>query len=162
MFWFCRTFPSFDRLDKPPVFLAHFPGLNKGPRAFLVEEMAGRGVDLIVGAHRDPVFGPVVMLGLGGVEAEALADVALRAAPVAPVEVAGMVEELAGRELLRGFRGLPTVDPGERERVVTVLGTLVAEHDEVSAVEVNPLRATSEGLLMLDAVVLMEEVPDGP
>jgi acyl-CoA synthetase (NDP forming) len=132
-----------------------------GARAFLVEEMAGGGVDLLVGAHRDPVFGPVVLLGLGGVTAEALDDVALRSAPVAAVEVAGMVDELAGRELLRGFRGLPVVDPDELARVLSVLGALVTEHDAVAAVEVNPLRATADGLLMLDAVVLMEEGPDG-
>lgn len=132
-----------------------------GARAFLVEEMAGSGVDLLVGAHRDPVFGPVVLLGLGGVTAEALDDVALRSAPVAAVEVAGMVDELAGHRLLHGFRGLPPVDVGELAWVLSVLGALVAEHDAVAAVEVNPLRATADGLMMLDAVVLMEEGPDG-
>jgi acetyltransferase len=70
----------------------------------LVEAMAPAGIDLVVGARRDPVFGPVLLVGLGGTVAEALADVAVRITPVRPHQAAGMVGELAGRALLNGRR----------------------------------------------------------
>ena len=79
--------------------------------------MAPAGVDLVLGARRDPVFGPILLLGLGGTTAEALADVAIRLAPLTPDEAAAMPDELAGRALLDGWRGGPVLDPAELGRV---------------------------------------------
>jgi acetyltransferase len=119
----------------------------------LVEAMAPPGVDLVVGAHRDPVFGPVVLVGLGGTVAEALADVAVRVAPVPPGAVAGMVGELAGRALLDGWRGGPVLDRAALGRFVAALGDLLLAHPHLQDVEVNPLRVTAGGLVALDAVI---------
>jgi acetyltransferase len=131
-----------------------------GVARFLVESMAPPGVDLIVGASRDPVFGPIVLVGLGGVVAEALADVAVAPAPLGVGEAAALVDELAGRALLDGFRGGPVADRTALGAVAAALGDLMVAHPEIADVEINPLRVTADGLLALDAVLTLgEEAP---
>jgi acyl-CoA synthetase (NDP forming) len=133
-----------------------------GARRFLLESMAGPGIDLLVGASRDPVFGPVVLLGLGGVVAEALADVAVAPATIGPAEAGAMADQLAGRALLDGFRGGPVTDRSALGAVLVALGGLLLSRPELEAVEVNPLRVTADGLVALDAVLtLREEAHDG-
>jgi len=126
-----------------------------GARCFLLELMAPPGVDLIVGASRDPVFGPVVLVGLGGVVAEALADVAVAPAPLSPAEAGTLVDELSGRALLDGFRGGPVVDRTALGAVLSSLGDLLIGHPEIKDAEINPLRVTADGLLALDAVLTL-------
>lgn len=123
-----------------------------GACRFLLESMAPSGADLVVGARRDPVFGPVVLVGLGGTTAEALADVALRLAPLAPAEAAEMPAELAGHALLDGWRGGPVLDRDALGGIVAALGDLLADHPELDEIEINPLRLTDQGLVALDAV----------
>jgi acetyltransferase len=125
-----------------------------GTGRYLVESMAPPGVDLVVGVRRDPVLGPVAVVGLGGTAAEALADVAIRLAPLALGEAAGMPDELAGRPLLEGWRGGPSLDRTELARVVTALADALVLSPDVAEIEVNPLRLTAEGLIALDAVVV--------
>jgi acetyltransferase len=128
-----------------------------GATRYLVEAMAPPGVDLVVGARRDPVFGPVVLVGLGGTTAEALADVSIRLAPLPEREAADMADELAGRALLDGWRGGPVLDRGELGRAVAALGALIAAHPQLTEAEINPLRLTSGGLVALDAVIIAPE-----
>ena len=133
-----------------------------GADRVLVEAMAPDGVDLVVGARRDPVFGPVLVVGLGGTVAEALADVAVRVAPVHPGQAAGMAGELAGRTLLDGWRGGPVLDRVAFGRLVAGLGDLLLAHPHLQDVELNPLRVTTSGLIALDAVIIAApEDPDG-
>lgn len=133
-----------------------------GARRVLVEAMAPDGVDLVVGARRDPVFGPVLLVGLGGTVAEALADVAVRVAPVPAGTAAGMADELAGRALLDGWRGGPALDRAALGRIVAALGELLLTHPHLQDVEVNPLRVTADGLIALDAVITaVPEESDG-
>jgi acetate---CoA ligase (ADP-forming) len=129
-----------------------------GAERYLVEAMAPGGVDLIAGARRDPVFGPIVLLGLGGTAAEAVADVAVHLAPLSPAEAAAMPADLAGRDLLTGWRGGPVLDPDELGRVLTALGDLLTANPAIDEIEVNPLRLTADGLVALDAVVITKEV----
>jgi len=124
-----------------------------GHRRLLVESMAPPGVDLLAGASRDPVFGPVVLLGLGGVVAEALADVAVALAPLPAAQAAGLADQLAGRALLDGFRGGPVADRAALGTVLARLGRLLAANPGVEAIEINPLRVTHDGLVALDAVI---------
>lgn len=124
-----------------------------GASEFLVERMAPSGLDLVVGARVDPVFGPVVLLGLGGTAAEVLGDVAIRSAPISPSSAALMVDDLAARDLLFGYRGGPTVDVDELGRLIASMGEIVAA-GVVLEIEVNPLRCTMEGSVALDAVVI--------
>jgi len=128
-----------------------------GASRFLVESMAPSGVDLIVGASRDPVFGPIVLIGLGGVVAEALADVAVAPAPLGAEEAGALADELTGRALLDGFRGGPVADRAALGAVLAALGDLLVEHPTIADVEINPLRVTGDGLLALDAVLTLGE-----
>ena len=128
-----------------------------GAERYLVESMAGPGVDLLVGASRDPVFGPTVLLGLGGTVAEALADVAVAPAPLSAARAAELADELRGRALLDGFRGSPVVDRAVLGSVVAALGDLLAAAPDLDAVEINPLRFTVDGPLALDAVITPRE-----
>ena len=128
-----------------------------GAAQFLLESMAPAGIDLIVGASRDPVFGPVVLVGLGGVVAEALADVAIAPAPLSIGEAGALADELSGRALLDGFRGGPVADRAALGAVLAALGDLLVHHREIEDVEINPLRVTADGLLALDAVLAMDK-----
>ena len=131
-----------------------------GARRFLVEAMAPDGIDLVAGARRDPVFGPIVLAGLGGTMAEAIADVAVRLAPLSVAEAAAMPAELAARALLDGWRGGPVLDAEAFGQVLARLGDLVAANPRLDEVEVNPLRLTADGLVALDAVIITREVAD--
>ena len=119
---------------------------DAGTRRYLVEETAPPGLDLIVGARRDPVFGPVVLLGLGGDLAEELEMVAVRPAPLSETAAAGMLDELLGD----GNR----VDRAGLAAAITSLGALLAAVPELTEIEINPLRAIADGrLVALDVVV---------
>lgn len=124
-----------------------------GAQRYLVESMAPSGVELVVGARRDPLFGPVVLVGLGGTAAEALADVSIRVAPVNAAEAAAMPGELAGSALLDGWRGSPALDRDELARIVAALGAALVAAPDLEEIDINPLRVTGSGLLALDAVV---------
>jgi acyl-CoA synthetase (NDP forming) len=126
-----------------------------GATRFMLETMAGPGIDLIAGASRDPVFGPIVLLGLGGITAEALADVAVAPAPISARAAAELADQLAGRALLDGFRGGPAADRTRLGTVLSALGNLLADHPAIADVEINPLRVTGGGLIALDAVLTM-------
>jgi acyl-CoA synthetase (NDP forming) len=123
-------------------------------RRYLIEEMAAPGPDLLLGATRDPVYGPLVLLGAGGTEAEAVADATTRLAPLAPIEAAGMLDELAGAFRYRGFRGSAPVDEAALANAIVALGQLLIERPDIGEIEVNPLRVTADGLLALDALVI--------
>ncbi|WP_149824091.1 acetate--CoA ligase family protein [Streptomyces tailanensis] len=126
-----------------------------GPdRRYLVEAMAPAGVDLVLGVRRDPVFGPVVVAGLGGTAAEALADVAIRLAPLPETEAATMPDELAARALLDGWRGGPVLDRAEFGRIVAALAAALTASPQTAEIEINPLRLTADGLIALDAVIV--------
>ena len=128
-----------------------------GAREYLVESMAPSGVDLVVGVRRDAVFGPVVLLGLGGTAAEVYEDVAIRHLPVSVPEVTAMVDELAARKLLDGWRGGPTLEQAELTAVVTALADGLLGAPTVSEIEINPLRLTGQGLIALDAVIISDK-----
>ncbi len=130
-----------------------------GARRFLVETMAPSGIDLVVGATRDPVFGPVVLVGLGGVVAEALDDVALAPAPLDATAAAALLDQLRATVLLDGFRGGPAADRAAVGRVLVALGDLLHARPHVRDVEINPLRVTADGLLALDAVLIVDKEP---
>ena len=93
------------------------------------------------------------MMGLGGTVAEALADVALRQAPLTIEEARSMPGDLRGRQILNGWRGGPALDPDELARAICVLGQLLVDQSGLDEIEINPLRITRHGLVALDAVV---------
>ena len=134
--------------------LAAIDALGHEGHRYLVEESAASGPELILGARRDPAFGPIVALGAGGTAAEALGDAVVRLAPVEQVEAATMLDELAGAAAFRGARGAPAVDAEELAAAIVGFGDLIAARDDIAELEVNPLRVTRGGLVALDALVV--------
>jgi acetyltransferase len=134
-----------------------------GAREVLVESMAPSGVDLVVSARRDPVFGPIVMVGLGGVAAEVTADVAIRSAPLTVEQAESLPDDLQTKALLFGFRGGPTLDRRALAALLVTLGDALVAQPDVEEIEINPLRLTADGLVALDAVIITTSVPsDAP
>jgi len=124
---------------------------------YCVEQMAGGGVELIVGTRRDARFGPVLMVGLGGVFAEILSDVAFALAPVTPKEAETMLRSLKAAPLLQGARGRQPVDMAAAAQAVAAISEVGAAHPEIAELEVNPLLATPAGCLGLDARIVLVE-----
>ncbi len=127
------------------------------PRGLLVEPMAATGVELIVGGRRDDVFGPAVLVGLGGILAEALDDVAVMLAPVGRDEVAASLAGLRGSALLRGVRGADAVDAGAIADLVVALGDLLNADSTIVEVDLNPVIAGSWGAVAVDALIVIED-----
>jgi acetyltransferase len=130
--------------------------VGPGERGF-VQRMAPHGMEVIVGAQRDPQFGPLVMFGLGGVYVEVLQDVAFRLAPLSRADGRGMIMETAAGRLLAGVRGQP---PGDMDAVVeTIRGVaqLMVDLPGVAEVDLNPLivAAAGEGAWAVDARIVM-------
>jgi acyl-CoA synthetase (NDP forming) len=121
----------------------------------IVSPMVNGGVELILGAKIDPVFGPVVMAGLGGVFTEIFADIAFRRAPVSPATAREMLEELKGVALLKGYRGKNPVDLDATSSAISKLSLFAAAHaDVIESVEMNPVRARAHDCLALDALIV--------
>jgi len=116
------------------------------------------GVELFVGVLRDPLWGPAIAVGLGGIWVEALRDTAIRLLPVTPAEVEEMFAELRGARLLDGYRGMPGIDRGAAAEAIARIGdAALALGPALASLEVNPLRATATGAEALDALALFEE-----
>lgn len=124
-----------------------------GATAWSVEAMAdlSDGIELIVGVNRDPRFGPVAMVGLGGVLAEALRDVAFALAPLTADRALDLLRGLRAGVLLDGVRGRPAVDVAAAAAAVEAITTFAAAHPEIAELEVNPLLVSPRGALALDA-----------
>jgi len=119
------------------------------------------GVELIVGARRDPVMGSVILVGLGGVAAEVLQDRALGLPPLSERLARRLLESLRSYPLLEGFRGRPPVDTERLVETLIRFSYLVADLPQVRELDVNPLLATPRGVVALDARVLVDRGPGG-
>ena len=122
---------------------------------YLIEEMAPAGQEVVVGAVRDPDFGPLVMVGLGGIFVEVLADVAFRICPITRLDAAEMLAELKGAAILDGARGRK---PVAREAIIDVLlklggenGLLMRHADDFREADINPLIVSESGAVAVDA-----------
>jgi acyl-CoA synthetase (NDP forming) len=126
------------------------------PAGLSVERMAPlhEGVELIAGARWDPRFGPIALVGLGGIHTETLADVRMGLAPLTPHAAERLLRGLRGAQLLLGARGRAPVDLRAAAEAVAALSRVAAEHPELAELEVNPLLALPEGALALDARAL--------
>ncbi len=128
-----------------------------GAARFVVQQRVGPGVELLVGARRDPVFGPVVAFGAGGVLTEAIRDVAVRLAPTAGREAEEMLDEGVRARLLAGPRGLPPVDRSVVVDVIEAVGTLISRQPRIREIDINPLIAAGADVIAVDALVIVGE-----
>ena len=125
---------------------------DDGEVTLLVSEQIRGNRELIVGLVRDEQFGPCVMLGIGGILAEAVADVAFRLAPLSRSEASDLIDDLSMQSLLGPFRGEPAVDREALINVLCVLGDLGSDQ-EILSVDLNPLIVTNGVPIAVDALV---------
>jgi succinyl-CoA synthetase beta subunit len=122
---------------------------------WLVDEMAPPGQEVVVGGLRDPNFGPLVMVGLGGIFVEVLSDVAFRICPITRIDAEEMLDELKGAAVLNGARGR---EPVSREAIADVLlkmgganGLLLRHAEDIAEADINPLIVSPNGAVAVDA-----------
>ena len=124
----------------------------------VVQEMASGAVELVVGLKRDPVFGPVVMAGLGGVFVEVLRDVAFRKCPVTEAEALAMLDELEGAAMLDGVRGAAPVDRQAVAELIAATSHLgAAMGDRLAELDLNPVLAGPDGAVAVDWLMVVED-----
>jgi acetyltransferase len=150
---------------KGEVFLAYQALLESARRhrpdaviqGVLVSPMAKKGVEIIIGTLLDATFGPMIMVGLGGITTELFRDVIYRPAPVSATEAASMLGELKAAPLLRGFRGAAKADIPALSQLIAQVSVLAAQFSgEISEIELNPVlvHAEGQGVTILDALVV--------
>lgn len=140
------AFERFSRLD--------------GFEAMLVEEMVS-GMELIIGAKIDDQFGPVVLLGIGGIGVEIYQDVSLRMAPVGPDDVASMIKGLKAGRMLSGYRGGVVVDRDELIRTIIGFSEFVmASAEMIASIDLNPVMCSAEKCVVADARIMLPEVKE--
>jgi acetate---CoA ligase (ADP-forming) len=123
----------------------------------LVEAMAAPGLELILGARRDPDWGPVLLIGLGGIWAETLHDVRVLPADLDPAAIVAEIGKLKAAALLHGARGRPARDTGAVAEIASRLGRLLAAHPEIAEIDINPLIVYPEGagVVAADALIVV-------
>lgn len=130
--------------------LSQFAGVR-----LLVQRMVADKVELIVGGKHDSTFGPVVMVGFGGVLTEILGDVAFRVAPLSLKDAEAMLAELRGRSLLERVRGQEALDRTALVQAVLAVSRLITENEQIVELEINPLMVLPSGVLAVDARALI-------
>jgi acyl-CoA synthetase (NDP forming) len=126
------------------------------PRSFLIQPMLSGDLELIAGIVRDSQFGPAVMLGLGGIWAEAYRDVVFRLPPLNQEAVIEMISELKGGSLLRGFRGSKPVSMESLADWLIKLGWLTMNFDKIQEIDVNPLLIVDGEPIAVDATIILK------
>jgi acetyl-CoA synthetase len=127
----------------------------------LVQPMVPAGVEMVVGARRDPLLGPTVLVGMGGILVELLRDTAVALAPVSHGEARAMLAGLRGAPLLSGFRNLPPVDLDALAGIVQRVSELATDHaDRIAEIDVNPVICAGARLVAVDALIGLS--PAGP
>jgi len=130
--------------------------VEDGDVELLVAPMVKGNRELIAGLHSDPVFGMTVMLGVGGVLAEAVADVVFRLVPITDTDATEMIEALATQKLLGSFRGEPEVDRRMLANVLTGLSAAAVANQDIASADLNPLIVSDGRPIAVDALVEMK------
>jgi acyl-CoA synthetase (NDP forming) len=131
---------------------AHRPGLVLD--GVLVEAMGARGTELIVGARNDPDWGPVMLVGFGGVTAELFHDARLISPALDRAGIEAELHKLKSAALLRGFRGAPALDVSAAADIVAKIAALVMARPEIAEIDVNPVVVYPQGAVALDALIV--------
>ena len=127
---------------------------------FLLQPFLAHRREFVAGLFRDPLFGSVIMFGLGGIFVETLADITFRVAPLVPQDAEEMLSEIKASALLGPCRGLSAAKTHQLQQVLLGLSRIASEQPEVAEIDINPLALTAEGdILALDALVVKSDVP---
>jgi acyl-CoA synthetase (NDP forming) len=123
----------------------------------VVESMAPQGTEVIVGAKRDPQFGPTILFGLGGIFVEVFKDVSIRVAPVDRAMAMDMIDDVKGYAILKGARGKKGVDLEALADIIVNTSRLMMEQDKVLELDMNPVMAYEKGAVAVDARALLRD-----
>jgi acyl-CoA synthetase (NDP forming) len=126
-----------------------------GLEAVLVEQMVASNRELMIGMKRDPVFGPVVAFGLGGVLTEALGDVVLALAPIDDQEATELPGLIKAKRLLGSFRGYPPVDQVALGKIIQAIGQMALDHPQIAEIDANPVLVQGDQPVAADALVIL-------
>jgi len=122
-----------------------------------VQKMARPGVEVIIGATKDPQFGHVILFGLGGVLVELLRDVSMRLVPLTARDARVMIREIKSLPLLQGYRQYPPCDLDSLEEAILNLSQFLEKHPDIKELDLNPVLCYPQGLVAVDARVVMDE-----
>lgn len=128
-----------------------------GEVGVLVSKMVEGKRELIAGCALDPTFGRCVMLGVGGIFAEVLADVVFRLAPLTRTEAEEMIDDLHNQKLLAPFRGEPAIDRGKLVDILVGLGEVATADERIVSIDVNPLIVSDGVPIAVDALIEVRE-----
>jgi acetate---CoA ligase (ADP-forming) len=136
---------------------------DRTEHSVMLQQMAPKGQEVILGARHDPQFGPVLMFGMGGIFVEVLRDVAFRLAPISAADAHAMVMETAVGKILRGVRGQPAADIAGTVDTLRRVGQLVADFDCIAELDINPLIVGQEGqgVWAVDVRIALDREPGG-
>jgi acetyltransferase len=121
----------------------------------LVQKMISQGKEVILGAKRDPSFGPVVLFGLGGIYVEVFKEISLRVAPINRSEAEEMISELKTSTILKGVRGEQPVDRDALIESLLRLSQLMMDFPEIEGIDINPVKALEKGAIAVDARIVL-------
>ena len=121
----------------------------------LVQHMAPKGVEVIVGGLRDSQFGPTVLFGLGGIFVEVLKDASFRVAPISELDSQQMVEEIRGHSILEGVRGQPAADKQVIIEILQGASNIMMENEAIQQMDLNPIIVYPKGASIVDARILL-------
>jgi acyl-CoA synthetase (NDP forming) len=130
--------------------------------ALLVQRMVPAGVEMIVGAMQDPLFGPLIACGSGGVLVDVLADTAFRLHPLSTSDARDMVDGLRGVRLLRGYRNAPPADEAALHGVLLRVSELVAVCPEIQELDLNPVIVLPSGACAVDVRIRVDAAAHPP
>jgi acetyl-CoA synthetase (ADP-forming) len=123
----------------------------------IVQKMTNGGQEFVVGATRDPQFGPTVMFGLGGTYVELFKDVSFRLAPVSEEESLRMIRELKSHPLFSGYRGSRPLDISSTSRVIMKVGAMITENEWIESIDINPLMVLPKRVVATDVRVILKQ-----
>ncbi|MGD0803990.1 MAG: acetate--CoA ligase family protein [Candidatus Bathyarchaeia archaeon] len=121
----------------------------------LVQEMAPRGTEIIIGSTVDPTFGPTIMFGLGGIFVEILKDVSFRLAPITKDDAWEMLDEIKAKKILDGARGMPKADKDTIVDILLAVSKMLTECPEIKELDMNPVLVYEKGARAVDARVIL-------
>jgi len=126
-------------------------------QGILVQKMAPKGTEIIIGGLKDPQFGQTLMFGLGGVFVEILKDVTFRIAPIDESNAKSMIREIKAYPILQGYRGQPPVDEGAIVDILLAASRLIMDLPMINQMDLNPIMAYEKGASVVDARILIEK-----
>jgi len=123
----------------------------------LVTPMARKGTEIIIGMSQDPIFGPVLMFGLGGIFVEILKDVSFRAVPLSRYDATSMIDQIKASKVFDGVRGELPVDKNALVELLLTVSNIIENHPQISELDLNPVIVYDKGYAIVDARIIVEQ-----